>query len=284
MTTFPPLSHQRLSWLGLAWLAWPAWVAVIVGGLLVPGPKGELNAQAGHSSNGSTLHLIHGEELHYTGDFGVFGQVGTGVMSVSAPHCEQSRAVVRLDFSFRGRIMLMGIRDETTSWIDASERFSLRYEKDERHPMGTRTERVVIYPEQGWWEPEGGVVQALDSARPLDELSFLFLARSLELGLGESVEFARHFDPDRNPVVMRDRGRTTVTVPAGRFRVRVVEMDVHDASRFGDAGRVVLYLTDDADRIPVKIATAMPVVGEMVLVLERRTVDREASRTRTPVC
>lgn len=276
MTILPLLSLPRF--------AWVAWATVIVGGLLLPAPQAELEAQARASSNGTTLRLIHGEELHYTGDFGVFGEVGSGLMSVSAPHCEQSRAVVRLDFSFRGRIMLMGIRDETTSWIDASERFSLRYEKDERHPMGTRTERVVIYPDQGWWEPEGGVVQALDSPRPLDELSFLFLARSLELGLGESVEVARHFDPERNPVVMRDLGRTTVNVPAGQFQVRVVQMDVHDPTRFGDAGRVVLYLTDDADRIPVKIATAMPVVGEMVLVLERRTVDRQAASARTPVC
>jgi hypothetical protein len=250
----------------------------------VPGLQAELEAQTATSSNGTTLRLIHGEELHYTGDFGVFGEVGSGLMSVSAPHCEQRRAVVRLDFSFRGRIMLMGIRDETSSWLDASERFSLRYEKDERHPMGTRTERVVIYPDQGWWEPEGGVVQALDSPHPLDELSFLFLARSLDLELGESVEVARHFDPERNPVVMRDLGRSVVTVPAGRFDVRLVQMDVHDPTRFGDAGRVVLYLTDDADRIPVKIATAMPVVGEMVLVLERRTVDRQAASTRIPVC
>jgi len=280
MTPLPRTTFRRM--VPPARFAWAAFAAALAGGLLAAAP--ELSAQAGTSPNGSSLRLIHGEELHYSGDFGVFGKVGTGIMTVSAPHCEQSRAVVRLDFNFRGRIMLMGIRDETSSWVDATDNISLRYEKDERHPMGTRTERVDIHPERGWWEPEGGVVKALDSERPLDELSFLFLARSLELEPGESVEFARHFDAARNPVVMRDRGRSTVTVPAGRFAVRVLEMDVHDPTRFGDAGRVVLYLSDDADRIPVRIATAMPVVGEMVLVMERRTVDRQAASTRIPVC
>jgi len=78
-------------------------------------------------------------------------------------------------------------------------------------------------------------------------------------------------------VQIRDRGMERVRVPAGEFLARVVEMEVRDDSRFGGSGRIVLHLSNDAARIPVRIATAMPVVGALVLVLENRTLDPAAS-------
>jgi hypothetical protein len=236
-----------------------------------------LTAPASLEAQLTPLRLRPSETLSYSGDFGVFGKVGTGVLSVSAPVCHQGRPALRLDFTFEGRVMRMNVRDHTRSWVELATGTTLEYRKEERQPMGTRTERVRIYPEQGWWEPAGGVVQALPAPDPLDELSFLFLARTLTLGVGEMQEFNRHFDPARNPVRIRDRGMERVRVPAGEFMARVVEMEVRDDSRFGGNGRIILHLSNDATRIPVRIATAMPVVGALVLVLEDRTVDPAAA-------
>jgi hypothetical protein len=247
---------------------------------------GEASAQSrapNPSANGAPqMLLMPGEQLHYQGDFGVFGKVGTGTMSVSTPRCHEGRAVVQLDFSFRGRVMLMSISDRTRSIVELEHGRSLFYEKDERHPMGTREERVMIMPEAGAWEPAGGVARRLHTDRPLDELSFLYLARSVQLAEGEMREFDRHFDPERNPVRLRDRGTARIRVPAGTFDTRVVEMEVTDPTRFGEAGRVVLHLTDDQARVPVKITSAMPVVGSLVLVLE--SMQPGSSSARPPVC
>lgn len=136
----------------------------------------------------------------------------------------------------------------------------------------------------GAWEPEGEVARALLTPQPLDELSFLFLARGLELGPGEARDFDLHFDPERSPVRIRDRGREEIRVPAGTFATRVVEMDVRDPTRFGEAGRVVMHLTDDAHRIPVRIASAMPVVGSLVLVLEEAERGRPLGSLARPPC
>jgi hypothetical protein len=218
------------------------------------------------------LLLIPGERLSYTGDFGVLGKVGSGVLSVSDIQCIRDRPALQLEFNFRGRVMLMGIRDETSSWVDPQTMVALRYEKDERHPMGGHRERVDIYPEDGIWRDEAGQAHPLPTRSPLDELSFLFLARSVRLPDGEMLEFDRHFDPERNPVRIRDRGRDRIQVPAGTFDVRVIEMEVRDTTRFGGTGRITLHVSDDANRVPVRIATAMPVVGSLVLVLEERSV------------
>jgi hypothetical protein len=216
--------------------------------------------------------LVPGERLEYVGDFGVFGKVGSGVLSVSDLQCIRDRPALQLSFNFRGRVMLMGIRDETSSWVDPQTMHALRYEKEERHPMGGHRERVDIFPENGTWRDEAGATHALPTTTPLDELSFLFLARAVRLPDGEMLEISRHFDPERNPVRIRDRGRERIEVPAGTFDVRVLEMEVRDTTRFGGTGRITLHVTDDQDRIPVRIATAMPVVGALVLVLDQRTV------------
>jgi len=230
-----------------------------------------------------TIHgFTPGEELRYSGDFGVFGRVGRGQLSVSPLECLRDRPVHRLDFSFEGRVMLMSIRDRTQSWVLPGSLTSLRYHKEERHPLGTRVERVDIHPEDRRWVGEGGARGTFATPTPMDELSFLFLARSLDLDLGETMEFDLHFDPARSPVRIRDRGRERIQVPAGTFDTRVVEMEVRDESRFGETGRVVLNLTDDAARIPVRIASAMPVVGSLVLVLEARTVNPTPARPANP--
>lgn len=223
-----------------------------------------------------------GETLRYSGDFGVFGRVGRGELSVSPLECVRNRLVHRIAFSFEGRVMLMSIRDHTQSWVLPGSLTSIRYHKEERHPLGTRIERVDIDPESRSWANEGGAAGAFSTPTPMDELSFLFLARSLDLELGEVLEFDLHFDPARSPVRIRDRGRERIRVPAGEFDTRVVEMEVKDDSRFGETGRVVLHLTDDAARIPVRIASAMPVVGSLVLVLEDRQLTAPSPRS-TPV-
>jgi hypothetical protein len=227
------------------------------------------------------LRVIPGEVLSYSGDFGVFGRVGQGEMRVSGPECLRNRPVYRLDFSFSGRVMLMSIRDRTTSWIDAEHWVALRYQKEERHPVGSRTERVEILPEEGRWRGAGDEGGPLNGRLALDELSFIYLIRGLDLEPGESVELDRHFDAARSPVVVRHRGRDRIRVPAGTFDVLVLEMEVRDGERFGGAGRVVLHLSDDELRVPVRIASATPVVGSLVLVLEERTVTPGALESGT---
>ncbi len=114
------------------------------------------------------LHLIPGEVLTYAGDFGVFGQVGRGEMKVSGPECLRDRPVYRIDFGFEGRVMLMRIRDRTTSWVDAEHGITLRYHKEERHPVGSRVEEVEIHPELDRWEGAGGEGGPLGGRAPLD--------------------------------------------------------------------------------------------------------------------
>jgi hypothetical protein len=68
-------------------------------------------------------------------------------------------------------------------------------------------------------------------------------------------------------VVVKVLRRERTTVPAGQFATVVVEMRVKD-SRFGGDGTLVLYLTDDAAHVPVRIESSAPWVGSTRMLLE----------------
>ncbi len=228
-----------------------------------------------------------GETLVYEGRFGAFGSVGIGVLMISEEEME-GRPVLRFDFDFEGRVALMSVRDHTSSWMDPGTMTSLRYEKNERHPLGSREESVRIFPAERRWEDAHGPGGETPSADPLDELSFLFYLRTLDLEPGTRHTLDRHFDHARSPVEVRVLREDTIRVPLGEFAVTVVEMRVTDPERFGGDGRVTLSLAHDEFRTPVRIESAMPVAGSLTLSLKegwrtaQRTDDTRRSSTPNP--
>ena len=108
----------------------------------------------------------------------------------------------------------------------------------------------------------------MSTALPLDELSFLYFIRTLPLDDGGVYTLTRHYEAGRNPVVIRVLGRGPIRVPAGQFTAIEVVMRVKDPARYGGEGVIHLHLTDDARRIPLRVESAVPRAGRMVLSLE----------------
>lgn len=142
---------------------------------------------------------------------------------------------------------------------------SLRYELDERTPLKNLHAKVELFPDEGRWKADGDSGPSA-SPHPLDELSYLYLLRTLPLD-EEQVELSRHFDPRRNPASVRVLGRETVQVPAGEFDTVVVEMRVRDPERLGGEGHMRVHLSDDRQRRLVRIESKVPVAGRLLLEL-----------------
>lgn len=229
--------------------------------VLAPAPGGAASPGAGH------LPFSAGEELTFEARSARVGTFGTGTMKVARGEVIRGRGTHLLSFEFRGRVAIATVEDRTRSWVEFPSFTSLRYQKRERSPLGTRSEEVEMIPEDRVWRTAQGDSGPLPSESPLDELSFLYFIRTLPLTEGAAYSLNRHFDPERNPVRIRVVGRETVTVPAGTFATVKVEMRVQDAQRFGGGGVIRLHLTDDGRRIPVRLETSMPVVGAVVLSL-----------------
>lgn len=214
------------------------------------------------------LPFAVGEELEYRVKLGSLGG-GQGTMRVGGPERVRGQTTWALSFDFRARVALAVVEDRSRSWIDPERMAALRYAKNERTPLASHEERVEIYPDQRSWMSADGTRSASGTETPLDELSFIYYLRTLDLRDGAVHSFDQHFDPARNPVTVRVRGRERVSVPAGEFAAVLVEMEVRDPRRYGGRGLLRIHLTDDEHRIPVRIESAMPVVGSAVLSLER---------------
>jgi hypothetical protein len=214
------------------------------------------------------LPFAPGDQCTYRGS-GMLGRIGTGVMAVDGPEEVEGRPVYLLRFDFRGRIGPATVEDHTRSWFDPSELASLRYTKRERTPISSRAQDVRMDWAARRWSsaaPEGG--GAMSTASPLDELSFLYFIRTLPLKSGDVYTLTRHYEARRNPVVVTVLGRGPIRVPAGQFTAIEVLMRVKDPARYGGEGVIQLHLTDDARHIPLRIESAVPRAGRMVLSLE----------------
>jgi hypothetical protein len=258
----PPLGRERSRGAGIRCPL----RAIVTAGVLLG-----LVAPAGAHPDGAPVPGHVDEELSYRAVSSRFGTIGTGTLSVTAADAIRGHAVIRLGFVFRGRVGPFRVSDETYSWITSGEMRSVRYRKEERSPLGARTERVEIFPGERRWQAFGGASGDTPTADPLDELSILYYLRTLPLKDGDSYTLTRHFDQARNPVRVQVLRRERTVVPAGEFATVVVEMRVRDSRVFRGDGTLRLSLTDDEDRIPVRIASTAPWLGstEMLLVRSR---------------
>lgn len=215
------------------------------------------------------LPFAPGEELHFRGSSPRLGSFGRATMKVEDGQDIRGQQTYELSFDFDGRVGIFGVHDRTRSWVTQRTMSSLRYQKDERSPITSRHQAVEIVPEEHRWQDAGGEHGTLPTDQPQDELSFLYLLRTLPLADTATVRVDRHYDAARNPVTVKVLGRGKLTVPAGRFDAVQVEMRVKDPARYRgqQTGVIRIWMTDDARRIPLSIESSFPVAGQVTLVL-----------------
>ena len=217
------------------------------------------------------LAVTPGERLTYVVRVAKLGTVGRGSMVVEGPTDVRGTPTYLLRFAFHTRVGPVKVVNETESWLDVTSGAVLRFRKHERSPLSRHDESVELYPAEQRWEGADGSAGESPSAQPMDELSFIYLVRTLPLVPDSTYELTRHFDAARNPVVIHVVGRDTITTRAGRFATIVVEMRVKDERRYRGQGTLRFHLTDDERRVPVRMESTMPLVGAVALELESRT-------------
>lgn len=236
-------------------------VLVVFTAAFAPGPTPPL----------ADLPFSPGEVLEYRMRVGRWGTIGRGTMSVLGPDTIRGTPVYLLSSEFRADVGPIHARDDTFSWIDPVTFSTLRFEKSERTPLSRNEDLVEIFPSERRWRSDGGSTGRAPTNRPLDELSFIYFLRTLDLERPRTLTFDRHFVADRNPVRVDVRGRESIEVGAGRFQAVVVEMTVRDPARYRGEGVVTLHFTDDERRIPIRIESNLPGMGRTVLSLEEAT-------------
>jgi len=208
---------------------------------------------------GETRPFAPGERLEYAVAFGPFRVPGTGTLRVEGPERCADEASLLLSFDVEAVIGGQRVSHHARSWLSTSRFASLAYEMNEQSPLGRGAAR---------WEWSGAAADGAASL-PLDELSFIYLLRTLALPEDRTLHLDRHYDAARNPVRVRVlRRQATATLGGPPVRTVLVEMRVRDPKRFqGGEGVLRLHLTDDAARIPVRLEIPSPLGPDLVLEL-----------------
>jgi hypothetical protein len=201
-----------------------------------------------------------GERLEYAVSYGPFSVPGRGELKVEGPSRLRDQDVLLLSFDIEATIAGQRVSHHARSWLSTSRFTSLAYEMSERSPIGCGARR---------WEWPGAPAPG-GTALPLDELSFIYLLRTLSLPEDGTLRLDRHYEPTRNPVRVRILKRQVMVMSGLAFRTVLVELRVRDPQRFpaaGGEGALRISFTDDAARIPVRLEIPSPLGPDLVLVL-----------------
>jgi hypothetical protein len=207
-----------------------------------------------------------GERAQYAVRLGGVG-VGNGAIEVLGVQSIGGHPVYHARMTLTGGVPLAHVDDRYESWIDTVGLYSRRFHQNQREVRYRRNRTYDFNPEQRTWRRENGETGTLTTDRPLDDLSFLFYARTLPLEVGATYTLRQYFKETGNPVVLRVIRRDTVRVPAGTFRTIVVRPTIRTRGLFGEGGQAEVHFSDDERRILVMIRSRVPVVGSLSLHL-----------------
>lgn len=202
------------------------------------------------------LPFAVGERAVYEVEYGVIN-AGRSSLEVSAIDTVRGRPAYRFAFVLDGGVRLLGlrVRDTMTSWVDTAKFESLRYVANQNELGKQRFRHYEIFGERGVYL-ERGREETATVAKPLDDISFLYFVRTLNLEVGRSYDFPNYFKPQSNPVILRVLRRERVKVPAGEFSTIVVQPIIKTRGIFSEGGKAEVWITDDSVRAIVQIKTS----------------------------
>lgn len=222
-----------------------------------------------------------GERATYQVRLGGIG-VGRGSMQLVGLETVDGRPTYRARLQVAGGIPLARVDNTFESWIDVQGLFSRRYRQDQKEVRFERRRLYHFFPEHRRYRTSDGENGTLPTNRPLDEVSFLYYARTLPLEVGQTYTLHQYFKESGNPVILKVLRRETVTVPAGTFRTIVVQPIIRTRGLFGEGGEAQVYFTDDERRILVQLRSRVPVVGALSLHLQEYHPGQQLTGTELP--
>lgn len=194
-----------------------------------------------------------GEELRYKVKYGFIG-IGEGSMGVSRLDTIDGWTTYVAEMHIKG----WGLDQRLYSWIDTEQLFSRRFVKEEekrpREYDFSPEERLVhqIQDLDSTW--------SIETSEPLDDISFVYLARTLPLEVGQIYEYNRYFKEERNPIILRVLRKDKREVGAGEFNTIVVQPIIPKSSLFAEGGNAEIHLSDDERRLIVYMKVDGPLL------------------------
>lgn len=216
-----------------------------------------------------------GEEMNYKVEWGIFGQVGYGRLAIAQLDSMHGHPTYNIQLTIKGGVMFAKVDDLLQSWMDVSTLISRRSDQ-KKHEVNYKRHRIIdFFPDEGRWdeitnENNDG---ELATTEPLDDISFLYFARTLPLEVGKSYTFNRYWKDEGNPVVLNVLRRDTLKIGVDTYSTIVVQPIVQTDGIFSEGGEAEVHFSDDSRRLIVHLRAKMS-IGTLRMWLEDYTPGR----------
>ena len=213
-----------------------------------------------------------GEQLKFAVNYG-FINAGAAYLEVPEIREWNGRPVFTLVARAESNRFFSGIykvRNRIESLWDSAGHYSWRYAENRREGKHrARSEIVFDYSKQEARYLDGQTFPIPPEVQ--DALSSFYFARTQALPLGGSVYFDYHASRKSVPLEVKVLGRERVETPAGKFDCVAIEPILKAGGIFKNKGRLVIWLTDDARRMPVLMKSKVMIGSISATLIEVKT-------------
>jgi len=221
-----------------------------------------------------------GEKLTFKVRYG-FVRAGTATMSVVSEKSLNNKSVYHIQTTAESDApfsWVYKVEDVVNSFMDRDGLFTWRFEKKLREG-GYEIDHFVDYlPEDSLakvknirYKDEGNEESAYDVKVPpfaMDVLATFYYIRTQPLRIGDIVSMVNHDNKKIYDLEVHVYMRETIDTAAGKFKCLKIEPLLKGEGIFKQKGRLLVWVTDDAYKIPVQMTSEIA-VGHITTELEK---------------
>jgi hypothetical protein len=206
-----------------------------------------------------------GERLLFDVNYG-FITAGKAEMSIPEIDTVLGATTYHIEFTVRSTPtfdFFFEVRDRYETYIDTAGVFPWKFEQHIKE--GKYTRDYVAY-----FDHREKIARTNEGNFPIPEfvhdiMSAFYFARTIDYShfkLGQRVNLQNFYRGKTNPLDVKYLGKQKVSVKAGTFNCIIVEPMVTEGGLFKSEGRILIWLSDDELKIPVKVSTKV-VIGSI---------------------
>ncbi|MBK7256202.1 MAG: DUF3108 domain-containing protein [Ignavibacteria bacterium] len=216
-----------------------------------------------------------GEKLTFDISYG-FVNAGEAVMEIDKNYqtingrkCYDIRFYVNSSSSFE---WVYKVRDFYRTYVDAEGLFPWRFEQHIKEGNYQRDFEAIFDQQNlkaktytGDKDPKKFEGEYDIPEYTQDAMSAFYYARTFDYSKmkeGDKISLQNFYKDKTYPLDVRYLGKETIEVPAGEFRCIKVEPLVQEGGLFKSEGSIVVWMTDDERRMPVKVKTKV-IIGSI---------------------
>ena len=204
-----------------------------------------------------------GEKLTFDVKYG-FVTAGIATMQVPAIKRISGRDAYHVTFEVNtvpSFDLFYRVRDRYETYIDVEGLFPWRFEQHIREGSYSRDFAAFFDQRRGKAKTSEGSYDIPKYVH--DIVSAFYFARTLDysgMQVGDRINLKNFYKDKVHDLDVKYHGKETITVPAGKFDCIIVEPLVREGGLFKSEGNIIVWLTDDDIKMPVRVKTKV-IVG-----------------------